>query len=44
VDISKEMEIYRMVGGTFGFDMAIQDRKSKMPDKLQYVSNFNVSS
>jgi hypothetical protein len=44
VEISKEMEIYRMVGGTFGFDMAIQDKKSKMPGKLHYVSNFDVSS
>jgi hypothetical protein len=42
--ISKEMEIYRMDGGTFGFDMAIQDRKTKMPGKLHFVSNFNVSS
>jgi hypothetical protein len=33
-EISKEMEIYRMSGGTFGFDMAIHDRKTKMPGKL----------
>jgi hypothetical protein len=32
--ISKEMEIYRMSGGTFGFQMAIADRKTKMPGKL----------
>jgi hypothetical protein len=43
-EISKEMEIYRMVGGTFVFNMAIQDRKTKMPGKLHYVSNFDVSS
>jgi hypothetical protein len=43
-NISKEIEIYRIVGGTFGFDMAIQDRKTKMPGKLHYVSNFDVSS
>jgi hypothetical protein len=34
VEISKEMEIYRMSGGTFGFQMAIADRKTKMPGKL----------
>ena len=33
-EISKEMEIYRMSGGTFGFQMAIADRKTKMPGKL----------
>jgi hypothetical protein len=33
-DISKEMEIYRMYGGNFGFHMAIVDRKTKMPGKL----------
>jgi hypothetical protein len=33
-EISKEMEIYRMFGGTFGFQMAIADRKTKMPGKL----------
>ena len=32
--ISKEMEIYRIFGGTFGFHMAIADRKTKMPGKL----------
>eukprot|EP00253_Pinus_taeda_P027747 PITA_27747 len=31
-DISKEMEVYRMRGGTFGFTMAIKNRKTKMPD------------
>ena len=29
-NISKEMEIYRMVGNTFCFDMVIQDRNTKM--------------
>jgi hypothetical protein len=33
-NISKEMKIYRMPGGTFGFQMAIADRKTKMPGKL----------
>eukprot|EP00253_Pinus_taeda_P026349 PITA_26349 len=31
-EISKEIEIYRMAGGTFGFDMAVIDRTTKMPD------------
>ena len=45
VDISKEMEIYKMASGTFSFDMVIQDKKTKMPCKLvHFVSNFNVSS
>ena len=46
VEISKEMEIYRMAGGTFGFDMAVNDRKTKMAGKLQvhFIPNFNVSS
>jgi hypothetical protein len=44
VEISKEMEIYRIAGGTFGFDMAIEDEKTIMPGKLHYVSNFDVSS
>ena len=45
-EISKEMEIYMMASGTFGFDMAVNDRKTKMPGKLQvhFIANFNVSS
>ena len=39
-DISKEMEVYRMGGGTFGFTMALKNRTTKMPGKLQFVSNF----
>eukprot|EP00253_Pinus_taeda_P011788 PITA_11788 len=31
-EISKEIETYRMAGGTFGFDMAVADRTIKMPD------------
>eukprot|EP00253_Pinus_taeda_P018427 PITA_18427 len=31
-EISKETKIYRMAGGTFSFDMAIHDRKTKMSD------------
>ena len=45
-EISKEMEIYRMVCGTFGFDKVVNDRKTKIPGKLQvhFVANINVSS
>eukprot|EP00253_Pinus_taeda_P028791 PITA_28791 len=31
-EISKQIETYRMTGGTFGFDMAVNDRLIKMPD------------
>eukprot|EP00253_Pinus_taeda_P014809 PITA_14809 len=31
-EISKEIETYRMAGGTFGFDMAMIDRTIKMPE------------
>eukprot|EP00253_Pinus_taeda_P036589 PITA_36589 len=31
-EISKQIETYRMSGGTFGFDMAVNDRLIKMPD------------
>eukprot|EP00253_Pinus_taeda_P013050 PITA_13050 len=31
-EISKEMEIYRMAGGTFGFEMVVSDSTTKMPD------------
>eukprot|EP00253_Pinus_taeda_P017140 PITA_17140 len=30
-EISKQIETYRMAGGTFGFDMAVNDRLIKMP-------------
>ena len=35
-----------MVGGTFGFDMDVHDRKAKMSGKLQvhFIANVNVSS
>lgn len=29
-EISKEMEIYRMAGGTFSFEMVVVDRKNQM--------------
>ena len=46
VEISKEMEIYKMDGGKFGFDMTIQYHKAEMLGMLQVhcVSNFNASS
>lgn len=31
IQISKQIETYRMEGGTFGFDMAITDKTIKMP-------------
>ena len=40
-EISKELEVYRRAMGTFGFDMAINDRKNIMPSKLHIVSKFN---
>jgi len=30
-EISKEMEIYKMAGGTFGFEMVVTDRTTTMP-------------
>ena len=40
-EISKEMEVYRMVGGTLSFDMAVLDRTTKMPSKIFIISkNF----
>jgi hypothetical protein len=36
---------YISCAGTFGYDMAIQDRSARMPSKLQvkFVSNFQIS-
>jgi hypothetical protein len=31
IEISKEIETYKMAGGTFGFEMAVTDRTTKMP-------------
>ena len=44
-EISKQIEIYKLSVGTFGYDMAIQDRTTRMPGKLQvkFVSNFQIS-
>eukprot|EP00253_Pinus_taeda_P027187 PITA_27187 len=32
IEISKQIETYRMAGGTFGFEMPINDRMIKMPN------------
>eukprot|EP00253_Pinus_taeda_P032440 PITA_32440 len=32
IEISKDIETYRMAGGTFGFEMVVIDRTIKMPD------------
>jgi len=39
-EISKEMEVYRMAGGTLSFDMAVQDRTTKMPGKIFIILKF----
>jgi hypothetical protein len=41
--ISKQIQIYKLSVGTFGYEMAIQDRTTTMPGKLQFVSNFQIS-
>ena len=41
-EISKEMEVYKMGSGRFGFNMAIKNRTTQMPGKLQCVSNSQV--
>ena len=40
IEISKQIEAYRMAGGTFGFDMVVTDRTIKMPD---IFSLFQIS-
>jgi hypothetical protein len=44
-EISKQMEIYKLSVGTFGYDIAIQDKTTRMLGKLQvkFVSNFQIS-
>eukprot|EP00253_Pinus_taeda_P003094 PITA_03094 len=32
IEIFKQIETYRMAGGTFGFEMAVNDRMIKVPD------------
>ena len=42
-EISRQMEIYRMSGGTFGYDMAVQDRTTRMPSTICLkLSNFDL--
>jgi hypothetical protein len=43
--ISKQMEMYRLVVRTFGYDMVVQDRTTRSLGKLQvqFVSNFQIS-
>jgi hypothetical protein len=42
LEISKQMDIYRLAAITFGYDMVVQDRSTRMSGKLQFVSTFNV--
>ena len=42
-EISRQMEIYRMAGGTFGYDMDVQDRTTRMPSTICLkLSNFDL--
>jgi hypothetical protein len=34
----------RAITRTFDIDMVVRDKKTKLPGKLHFVSNFNVSS
>eukprot|EP00253_Pinus_taeda_P027583 PITA_27583 len=40
-EISKEMEIYKMPGGTFGFKMVVTDRTTKMPG-VPHLQKFAI--
>ena len=42
-EIFKQIQIYKPSAGTFGYEMAIQDRTTTMPSKLQFVSKFQIS-
>jgi Protein of unknown function (DUF 659)/BED zinc finger len=44
IEISKQIELYRMAGGTFGFDMAVNDRLIKMPGIFLFVTLFQLSN
>jgi hypothetical protein len=39
-EISRQNEIYRMASGMLGYDMAVQDRTTRMPGKLQFQILF----
>ena len=42
-EISRQMQIYRMSGGTFGYDMVVQDRTTRMPGTICLkLSNFDL--
>lgn len=38
LEISKEMEIYRMVAGTSGFSIVVQDGKTRILGKIHFAS------
>lgn len=38
--ISRQVEMYKMASGILGYDMAIQDRIARMPDKFQFQILF----
>ena len=40
LEISRQMEIYRMASGVLGYEMAILVRTTKMPSKLQFQILF----
>jgi hypothetical protein len=45
LEISKQIEMYRLVVGTFGYEIIVQNKTTKMLNKLQVqlVSNFQIS-
>jgi hypothetical protein len=42
-EIYKQIQIYKMSVGTFGYEMAIQEKTITMLVKLKFVSNFQIS-
>ena len=43
LEISKQMESYRMAGGTFSYDMVVQDRTTRMQGTICLeLSNFDL--
>jgi hypothetical protein len=42
LEISNQMEVYSLATKTFGYDMIVQDKTTRMSIKLQFVSNLNV--
>ena len=43
-EISKELEVYRRAMGTFGFDMAINDRKNIIPSFTLFQNLISLLS